>query len=479
METEELRAENERLRHENVALRERLEAAERLIKELRERLNQNSRTSHWPSSRETGRKPKRTRPGSGRRAGGQVGHEGQTLRPSATPDVVEVCRPTMCQACAHPLAEGLPALQTQVRQVVDLPALQLVTTEYQAQTLCCEQCGHLTTAAFPPEATHPVQYGPRLKQLALYLHTEHFIPYQRTQQVLSDLVGAGVCVGSLQTFVAQAAGRVRPVVQQLKAAIQQSPVAHADETGFYIGGERHWLHSVSTDQFSYYAPHPRRGQTATDAIGLLPHYQGVLVHDNWAPYFKYTHMTHALCNAHHLRELTAIAENDQQPWATWMQHLLLAAKALVAETRAAGSSHLAPAVLARLETLYTAIVCAGLAANPLPPDPPPQAHPRRRRAKTKARNLVERFQRRQPEILRFAHDFRVPFDNNLAERDIRMMKVQQKVSGCFRAQAGAEDFCRLRSYTATLRKQGLSVWRGLGSLFGPNPLLPTFPPPPV
>ena len=245
--------------------------------------------------------------------------------------------------------------------------------------------------------------------------------------------------------------------------------------GFYINGKRNWLHTVSTPKLTYFAPHERRGRIATDEVGILPKFRGKLVHDAWATYFIYQLLTHALCNAHHLRDLTAIVENDQQQWAALMISFLLAAKQQVDEARDRGQMALSPEPIERIHQLYDTIVTLGFTENPLPKAKPPPGK-RGRPKKSKARNLVERFEKHKDAILRFVHDFKVPFDNNLAERDIRMMKVQQKISGCFRSQEGAEQFCHLRSYISTIRKQGLNVWEALGSLFDGDVLMPQLTP---
>ena len=263
--------------------------------------------------------------------------------------------------------------------------------------------------------------------------------------------------------------------QAIKAAVTEADVAHADETGFYIGGKRHWLHTVSTPELTYFEPHEKRGRKATEAIGILAYFTGTLVHDAWATYFTYKAITHALCNVHLLRDLTGVIENDQQQWALLMFTFLLAAKKRVETNQAAGLTAMSDAEVERIHQLYETIITLGFAENPLlEAQPPPKT--RGKRKKTKARNLVERFEKHTDAVLRFAHDFKVPFDNNLAERDIRMMKVQQKISGCFRSQVGAEQFCRLRSYTSTIRKQGLNVWEALGSLFDGDPLMPKLTP---
>jgi len=477
-ENQRLKQENQRLKRENQQLGERLAVAEAKIKQLVELLNQNSHNSNWPSSRDKSRKkakPKSSRAKTGRKAGGQSGHKGYTLKFNPKPDVIKVHRPNQCAHCQALLTEDIAASEVTKRQVVDLPPLHFITTEHQAETVICPCCGETTTAAFPDGVTNPVQYGSQVKRLAVYLRNEQFIPYERSRQLLADLFGLPISPGSLQNFVRQAARQVAPVTEAIKKAVSQADVGHADETGFYINGKRHWLHTFSTRNLSYFAPHERRGRVAVDDIGILPQFAGIVAHDAWATYFLYKRATHALCNAHHLRDLTALVENDGQQWAEWMLKFLLATKQLVDERYHNGYMALPPDQVERIHQLYDVIIESGLAENPLPEANSPPGK-RGKRKKTKARNLVERFKKHKDAVLRFVHDFKVPFDNNLAERDIRMMKVQQKISGCFRSQEGAEEFCRLRSYTSTLRKQGLNVWEALGTLFDGDVLVPDLTP---
>ena len=477
-EVKQLRAENKQLKQEIQELRENLTAAEAKIKQLIELLGQNSHNSSWPSSRDKGRQkptPKSLRPQTERQAGGQEGHKGHTLELNPKPDFIEPHRPAHCEHCQAPLSEEIVASKVAKRQVFELPPLRYVTIEHQAETIICPCCGEATTGEFPADVTNPVQYGSQVKRLSVYLRNEQFIPYERERQLLADLFELPTSTGSLQNFLETAAENVKPATEAIKEAVKKAEVGHADETGFYINGKRCWLHTVSTSELTYYEPHQSRGKKATDAIGILPEFTGKLIHDNWATYFKYQLLLHALCNAHHLRELTALVENDQQQWAALMIVCLLSAKQLVAETYQAGETELSVEQLQRIHQMYDAIVTFGLEENPLPDEHRPPVK-RGRRKKTKARNLVERFDKQPEAILRFVHDFKVPFDNNLAERDIRMMKVQQKISGSFRSWEGAEQFCSLRTYISTIRKQGLNVWEALGSLFDDDVLMPQLTP---
>ena len=480
---EELKKENERLKQENQALQqmlkealERLAEAEQTIKQLKEQLGQNSRNSSWPSSRDKNQpKPKSRRQKSKRKAGGQKGHKGHTLEMSSEPDMVEKHCPTQCEHCHQIFDEKAEVVEVKKRQVLDLPPLRFLTTEHQAQQICCGGCGELTMASFPKGVTHQVQYGQRVKQLVIYLKSEQFIPYERSRQLLADLFNLPIATATLQNFVTQGAKAVEPVVEKIKEAIIASEVAHADETGFYIKGKRAWLHTVSTLTLTYFAAHAKRGSKATNDIGILPDFKGILMHDFWQAYLKYKQIIHVLCHAHHLRDLTAIVENEAQEWAGWMIGFLLTTKQLVEDAKLAGADQLPYEQVQRVDQLYEAILSIGLIENPLPETPPPKVK-RGRCKKTKARNLLERFINHKPLMLQFIHDFKVPFDNNLAERDIRMMKVQQKVSGCFRSWDGAKQFCLLRSYISTIRKQSLNVWEALGSLFQGDVLIPDLSP---
>jgi len=471
-----LRAENEALRGENEALRQQLVTALALIEQLQQRvaelearLNQDSHNSNWPPSRDKGRRQRSLRERSGKQPGGQPGHPGQTLKIVSEPDQVVVHRVPYCAQCGHGLHE-VTAVQDERRQVFDLPVLQMVVTEHRVEALVCPFCHSLNQARFPDEVSQAVQYGPQVKALSVYLHQQHLLPFERLRQVLDDWLGASPAPGTIALWLQEASRQVAEPVAQIKDGLRQAEVLHCDETGLYIDGQRVWLHVAATPHLTCYEPHPKRGRQGTDALGILPGFAGTAVHDSWSAYASYD-CRHALCNVHHLRELTYLQEQFDQAWAGDFKHFLLAVKAQVGEAKAQGATTLPLDQRQAIDQQYQQLVEQALAANP----PPPAGWPRGKRGrvkKTKARNLAERFDLKRHQLLAFVDDFAVPFDNNLVERDLRMVKVQQKISGCFRSWAGAQAACRLRTYLSTMRKQGHAALAVLAALFAGHPPAP-------
>ena len=461
----------EQLRQENSALRDQVRRLSERISELEGRLAKDSHNSHLPpSSDRFHRQPKSLRKKSGKQPGGQIGHTGNTLKLSERPDLVIVHPVDSCQHCQHDLHE-VASLVVERRQVIDLPPKRVLVIEHQAQQKCCPACQQISAAAFPQDVRAPVQYGAALGAVGVYLVQQQLLPYERACEVIEDLLGPAMSVGTLQGLVQRCAKQLAPVEQQIKAALRQAEVLHQDETGLYVGGQRHWMHVSSTEQLTHYAVHAKRGKAALDAIGILEGFAGVSVHDGWRSYWQYA-CQHALCNVHHLRELTFLEEEHQQDWAGRLKTLLLDSKAAVEQARAQGHSSLPAQEVADWKAQYAALLAQGYRANP--PDPPPEAGKRGRRKQSAARNLLDRLSTHQEAVLRFLDNFAVPFDNSLAERDIRMVKVQQKVSGCFRSPAGAVAFCRIRGYLSTLRKQGGAVLTALEQALVGHPVFPAF-----
>lgn len=441
------------------------------VQELEARLGGHSQNSHRPPASDAPRQPPRSaRTRSGKAPGGQPGHLGRTLTMTATPDAVVTHHPAQCAHCGTTLAD-VPAAAVVRRQVVDLPPLQLAVTEHQAAMVCCPHCQQRTTAPFPPAVSQPVQYGPRLLGLGVYLRHYQLLPYHRIGELLADLFGDSPAVGTLHRASLACAAALAEVEAAIKTALSAAAVAHADETSIVVAGRRRWVHVLSTARLTHYAWHAQRGHAATDAIGILPAFAGRLIHDAWAPYWHYP-CQHGLCNAHHLRELTAVAEQPGQGWATTLHALLVAMKRQIDQGRATGQRASPPAERVRWVARYHALLAEGDAANP-PPQRTPDSPKRGRLKQSKARNLLDRLRTHEAEVLAFLHEWAVPFDNNQAERDLRMIKVQQKVSGTFRDASGADAFCRIRGYIATLRKQARHVLTALELTFRGQPPMPT------
>ncbi len=433
--------------------------------ELKRRLGRNSGNSSKPPSSDGLQKKPRIagslRGRSGKASGGQPGHKGDTLRPVAAPDHVEQHSASVCAHCAAALSA---AMQTGVecRQVFDLPQPRLEVTEHRSAIYRCTHCHGVTKAAFPADVTAHVQYGPRLRAAAVYLNTQQLIPVvpkarssreDRVGQALADLFGAtALCPASVVSWVGQAAARLGDVVSHIARRVAQATVRHLDETGFRIGAKTCWLHVASTGCFTHYRVGRSRGDVPLTCDG------GVIVHDHFKSYYGLTGVAHGLCNAHHLRELKALIEFDKEPWARAMSDLLLAANQAV---RAAGGTALSDAELQRIGARYDAIVAQGLACHEQ--QPPLGRSPGARGAAPRrpGHNLLRRLSQRKADVLRFATDFAVPFTNNQAEQDLRMMKVKMKISGGFRTEAGANTFADLRSVISTARKHGLNILNAL------------------
>ena len=436
------------------------------IAELRARVDGNSRNSSRPPSSDGLSKPagdpkKRSlRRSSGRRQGGQEGHEGARLVPVAVPEERVEHPPERCECCDGDLAGAEPLVGGERRQVFDLPQGALLrVVEHVAERRRC-QCGHVSSGAFPAGVGAPTQYGPGVRALGVYLCVFQHLPYDRAAQALADIAGAAVSTGTLTVWVTAAAGGLCDFDDRLRELLRAAPVAHFDETGARIAGRLGWVHSASTDKLTRYTAHERRGSEAIDAADVLPGFEGVAVHDGWAPYRNYSGCEHGLCNVHHLRELQAAAEAGHI-WPVAMSCLLSDTKDAVAQARTAGADSLDSGVLDELAASFATITAMGHEEHPA-------AHGKR----AKAHNLLLRLERYEPDVLRFAHDFRVPFSNNQAEQDIRMVKLQQKISGCWRTPQGAQRFLAVRSYISTARKNGIDALDALGALAVGQPWLP-------
>ena len=443
-------AQIERLLVENAALKGLIEGLQARIGELERRLGLDSSNSSKPPSSDGLKKPARTmslREPSGKPRGGQKGHPGETLRQVMTPDVVIDHYPDRCGGCGAALTPAMAKCHS-ARQVFDLPEPRpSVVTEHRAHVCCCAQCGKRTQAAFPAGVTAPVQYGPRICAMVVYLLHGQFLPEDRLAELMRDLFGVSLVPATIARMSRCCANRLESFVDTVRQEVSRAKVKHLDETGFRLAGKNQWLHIASTALLTFYRVCAERGSLLAGVIGIV-------VHDHWAPYYKMKDVLHASCNAHHLRELKALIELDHEDWARKMQILLRRTCHAINLARERGIP-LKPRLIACIERHYDAIVAEGLAFHQRLPTL------RRQRCSVQPRrvghNLLLRLDQRRGDVLRFLNDPNVPFTNNQAEGDARMMKLRQKISGGFRAKASADDFAIIRSALSTARKQGWNI----------------------
>lgn len=418
------------------------------------RLGINSRNSSKPPSSDPNREKKPTKGQSGNKPGGQPGHKGETLTQVEQPDEVRVIE--LDQSTLPPGKYESAGFEK--RQVVDIKISRNII-EYQAQILVDEN-GKKFVAPFPNGVNKAIQYGNELKALSVYLSQYQLLPYNRIQELFEQQFGLNLSTGSMVNFNQEAYKNLEPFESQVKAGLLNSPVVHADETGINIDGKRKWLHCTSNGSWTYFMPHDKRGGEAIDDMGVLPNYSGSLCHDHWKPYYKYTDAEHVLCNAHHLRELEFAATKDGQQWAKQMQEFLIETNKEVTEA----GGELEGDKLAQKKQQYNDILNAGDKECPPPPEEK-QKGKRGKVARSKSRNLLERLRDYEDDTLRFMTRKEVPFTNNQGENDLRMTKVQQKISGCFRSMEGAAVFSRIRSYLSTCRKQNIQAGDAMLKVF--------------
>ena len=465
-----LRQENAQLRAENQQLREQVGQLGTRLHELEGRVSKDSHNSSKPPSTDGyAKKTRSLRQKSGKKPGGQEGHAGSRRHFVQMPDEIIMVRPEKCAHCQASLQQELPAEGYERRQRIDLPEIKAQVTEYQALDVRCPSCQHVTRGTFPDEVRASIQFGPMLKGIALYLLYGQLLPDARTAELLSDVCGCHLSPGTLEAFVAEGADRLVETEELIKQALRAAEVMGTDETGVRVQGVLHWLHVARTDKLTHYAVHRKRGKAAADAIGILPQFHGIMEHDGYSSYPQYTQCEHAQCNAHPLRELCFLEEQEKQQWAGNLKAHLLACHLTVDEARTRGETRLSSEVVESLTNTYHQLIEAGLAAQP-PPLPMPRH--RGRVKQTKAKNLLDRLERDAQSILLFMSDFRVPFTNNGSEQDLRMVKVQQKISGTFRSVTGPVAFCRIRGYFSTMAKQGHRLALVARQIFAGVPLSP-------
>ena len=449
------------LRAQNAALVAQVAVLMARVAELERRLGLNSSNSGKPPSSDGLKKPSRVgnlRERSGKKTGGQPGHPGKTLRFSATPDVTVDHFPAACTGCGDALSAAM-ATEHSVRQVVDLPEIPpLIVTEHRAHLCRCAACGAQTRAAFPDGVAAPVQYGTRIAACVVYLLHGQFLPEKRLAQVMADLFGVHLTTATIANMSRACAQRLGGFTDAVRDAIAAAPVKHLDETGFRVGAKTQWLHIASTLLLTFFRVSPRRGSLADNLTGIV-------VHDHWKPYYTLQGVLHALCNAHHLRELKALIEIEHEGWAGNMRTLLRRA-CHAANLAGKAGVVLSPELIALINRRYDAILAQGLAFHEVQPEIIRAGGHAKRRGRVPRRighNLLLRLSIRKADVLRFLDDPDVPFTNNQAERDIRMAKLRQKISGGFRVDQGAAEFAVIRSVLSTARKHGWDLLRTLSA----------------
>jgi transposase len=442
--------------------RRRLNNLETEVEKLKAQRSKDSHNSSKPPSTDIKRTPKSLRGKTNRPSGGQPGHAGQNLQQVEKPDdIVAHQLKGKCERCRRSLKMG-KLIGFEKRQEFDIPPLHVMVTEHQAEIRECA-CGLEHTAQFPSTIKAPVQYGPRIRALLVYLAVYQLVPMKRMCEMMSDIFNVPISEGTVNNVIQRINNRLGSIIEQIKNALTQAPVAHVDETGIYIAGKRWWQHLISTKYLTYLFCHPNRGKKAIEDCGVLKRFIGRLIHDGWPAYFD-LECLHGLCNAHHLRELVFVHEQLKQRWAGTLIELLCRIKKSVDNAKASGRQQLSQATLTKYQKRYDQLIRIGYRANPqLPVER--QKGQRGRTKNTVSINLLNRLCNHKDMVLAFMYDFRVPFDNNSAERDLRMSKAKQKISGCFRSVVGAEAFCNIKSFISSLRKQKLNVFNNLVACF--------------
>lgn len=451
------------LERENSILKERLLRLEAM-------LNKNSRNSSKPPSSDGFKKViKGLRSQSNKKAGGQQGHKGNTLTMVSNPDNSVYHKVEHCKECGKNLT-GIGTQSYEKRQVFDIPSINIKVTEHLAEIKTCPVCSTKNKADFPEHIQQPVQYGERILTWIIYLMNYQLLPYKRTAEIFEDLFGHGLSEGTLNNINARFYDNLERFEDELKNELLNQKAINFDETGYYFNTKRNWLLSASTKNLTYYHPHTKRGSEAMDSMGILPNFKGIAIHDFWKSYLTFN-CSHALCNVHHLRDLIFCHEQEGSAWAQKMKDFLLDVKTEVDKAKQDEKTSLELYQIIKFKQQYNEILKEGQKEHP---PPKKEKGKRGRQKKSKSRNMLERFDEYQNEILTFMNNFDVPFDNNLAEQDLRMMKVKQKISGCFRSSDGAKYFSRIRSYISTIRKQGFEVFDALQRAAKGQPIIPFF-----
>lgn len=436
---------------------------------LEKQLNKNSTNSSKPPSTDGfKKKTKSLRIKSDKKVGGQIGHEGKTLDVKADPDEILTYSVENCDICGTALKDvGVERII--IRQVIDIPDIKVKVVEHRAEVKKCPKCRRKNTGKFPSEVTSTMQYGEKIKAVSVYLSNYQLIPYKRASELIGDLFNIHLSQGTIVNFNKACHKKLEFIENDIKNAISNYDNAvHFDETGIYVEKKRKWLHVASTDKLTYYEIHEKRGKEAIDDINILPIFKGVAIHDFWKSYLSYQNTDHAMCNAHILRELNAVVELEKQSWASNMKSLLLKIKEEVDMTFNKANAVTLDKLL-NFEREYANILKTGFDEDSFKNK---EIYSEPKSKKSTSLQLLNRLSKYADEILRFMHNFDIPFDNNQAERDIRMIKVKQKISGTFRSGDSSAGFTRIRGYISSVRKNALDTFEAIESVFGGIPINP-------
>ena len=453
-------------------LNRNIEELNERIKELIEQLGMNSRNSSKPPSTDVFDKPspKSLRKPSGKKTGGQPGHRGTHLNITTEPDEIILHVPSVCSECPNHDACVSQACVGETRKVVDaVVALKVIA--HQSLVLDCPLHGISKRGEFPEDIKATVQYGENLQALVVAMNTVGAVSLNRTKEILSGVFGIPLSTGTIVNMVNRCAGGLTEIMESIRRTVVGSAIGHFDETGTQVDGKRLWVHSASTLKFTHLTISGKRGYDGMEAGGVLPGFRGIAVHDCWAPYWKYLLIIHALCCAHLLRELVAAGErHPDQKWSTEFIKLLMDMKSAKEKAIDMGENKFSDEQLQEFDRQYDKIIYRGYEENPLPPEVENATGKRGRKKKGKTLALIERLETHKASVCLFAHNFAVPFDNNLSERDIRMVKTKTKVSGCFRSLSGAENYLKIMSYVGTAKKHGNSAYEAIRKAVAGKPI---------